>query len=191
MKRSLLALFAIAAVISSCTPDPYKDNPVCKAIVQAAMAQYGNIEYDFSFTSLEVLDSTLLGTEFDRRIETFESRIKANSSLYEKYVKERKKKNAQIKADLVQHDKKVLADLIALKGENTARLGETAYYDYKFTALIKAGDKKLEMTDCYAAVTPDCEVLTLATDKKDLHKATGKVIPGYYETIRTSEPEEQ
>ena len=62
-------------------------------------------------------------------------------------------------------------------------VNEIAYYDYKFSAIVTSGRQYAEYDDCFVSVTPQNEVLCFTRDQKDLHKATGKVLPGYSEIL--------
>ena len=43
--------------------------------------------------------------------------------------------------------------------------------------------EELTYDNVYVTITPDCEVLTMTANKRDMHKGTGRVIPGYIESI--------
>lgn len=186
MKKSIILILAIVAVCSC----GYKNDPVAQAIEKAAMAQYGDQPYTFRINSLEKVDSAVFRTEMDSRIGTFKAKIESNQVLYRKYVRTGYTVNADIKKQTLKNDSLILIKLNNLKGEMGAKLDEVAYYDYKFTATGKVGGKNFEMIECYATVTPDNEVLTLAPDQKSVHKGTGKVLPGYLDIVKTVAPEE-
>ena len=40
-------------------------------------------------------------------------------------------------------------------------------------------DSRFDLSEAYAAITPDGKVLSVSTDVKDIHKSTGRAIPGY------------
>ena len=60
---------------------------------------------------------------------------------------------------------------------------KTAYYDYSYFYSGKVGEQKVPRKQAFATITPDGRVLTYAADRKDIHKATGLVIPGYKELL--------
>lgn len=186
MKR---IIFLLALTLTVCSCDKYKDDPVCAAIAQKAMEPYGDQPYKATFDSITLLDSTTLAVEMDRRINAFNMKRQNDELLYIKYFKQSKKKNAARKCDDMSKDDEILKKLNALKEKMGDSLNQVAYYDYKFTATVKLSGKTLQMKDCFATVTPDNEVITLSSDVKSLHKATGKVIPGYLELISDT-PEE-
>ena len=187
MKR-ILTILSLALLTCAC--DPYKDNPVCNAIGEAAMKPYGEQPYKVKFESLEKIDSTLMRTELETRIRLFNVKIEKNRELYGKYTATNRPKNAQKKKDAIEKDLQILSRLSRLGDQIGDSLDSVAYYDYKFTAYAKVDGKTVEMVDCYATVTPNNEVITMSSDLKSLHKATGKVIPGYMEIMKNTSDEE-
>ena len=68
----------------------------------------------------------------------------------------------------------------AMMADDTLKV---AYYDYSFTYGGKIGNQKVPAKQAFATVTPDGRVLTYSADRRDLHKATGLVLPGYQELL--------
>ena len=103
-----------------------------------------------------------------------------------KLVKERGVKDPSKIMDLIEE---IIGEMM---GDDTLKV---AYYDYSFTYSGKVGQTRVPAQQAYAAVTPDYRVLTCVSDKRDLHKATGLVIPGYKELLdsfkETEEEQEQ
>ena len=60
---------------------------------------------------------------------------------------------------------------------------KTAYYDYSYTYSGKVGGQRIAPKKAFATVTPEGKVITFAAERKELHKATGLVIPGYKELL--------
>ena len=83
----------------------------------------------------------------------------------------------------MQRDTKIFNELNVLKELMGPDTLNTAYYDYSYTYSGKVGNQKLPARQAFATVTPDGRVLTFAGDRKDIHKATGLVIPGYQELL--------
>ncbi len=179
MKRFLILACALLA-LASCTKK--KADPVADAIV-AEMMKDVDQPYSIQITELKLLDSTTFATEFQRRIGIYGIRLDQNSARLEKYMKEGKRKNAQLMFESLQKDTKIYNELIGMKemmGDDTLRI---AYYDYSFKYGGKVGDTKIAPKPAFATVTPDLRVLTCVSDPADLHKATGLVIPGYKELL--------
>lgn len=181
--KKIILLLAAAAVICSC--NPYKNDPVAQAIEKTTLSNYPDQPHRFRFQKLEKIDSTVFRTEVDRRIGTFEAKIRKNKELYHKYVRTGFTVNADIKKQTLMNDSVILIKLHALKEEMGPKLDEVAYYDYKFTAFGKVGDIPFDLIDYYATVTPDNECLTVSEDVNAIHRATGKVLPGYMEIVKT------
>ncbi|MCR5710074.1 MAG: hypothetical protein K6G79_06290 [Bacteroidales bacterium] len=180
------ALFLIAGCGQSGVTDPVGE------VIADELMQGTDEPYEFVFKHLQKIDSTTFATEFARRIDVYGIQIDQNIARFEKYVKEGKKKNALKASEELKRGQKILGELEAMRqmmGDDTLRV---AYYDYEFSgeARLSKGRKKV-FEKGYATVTPEGRVLTLAGDPKDLHKATGLVIPGYQALLESfKEPEE-
>ena len=188
--KCLPAAAALLLILAGCGGNKV-DDPVGELIADELME--GTTEpYEFVFKHLERIDSTTYATEFARRIDVYGIQIDQNIARFEKFVKEGKKKNALKASEELKRGQKILGELEAMRqlmGDDTLRV---AYYDYEFSgeARLPKGRKKV-FEKGYATVTPEGRVLTLAGDPKDLHKATGLVIPGYKELLESfKEPEE-
>lgn len=180
MKRFLILLFATAAVFS-CTA-PKQADPVAEAII-AEMTRGIDQPCQIKIENLQLLDSTSFATEFSRRIGIYDLRLDQNTERMEKYIREGKKKNATKMYEELKKDTKIFNELNAMKemmGDDTL---STAYYDYSFTYSGKVGDARIPAKQAFATVTPAGRVLTYVSDRGDLHKATGLVIPGYKELL--------
>lgn len=179
MKRLTLLFLAVLAV-SACGQKA--SNPIADAIV-AEMTKDIDQPFDIRVSNLQLLDSTNFATEFQRRISIYDIRLNQNTERLEKYIRQGMKKNASLMYDELKKDTKIFNELNAMKemmGDDTLRV---AYYDYSFTYGGKIGNNKLPDKQAFATVTPDGKVLTYAADRRDIHKATGLVIPGYKELL--------
>lgn len=179
MKKMLLLASALLAV---CACTQKQADPVADAIVAEMMKDIDQ-PYDIRVFDLSRLDSTSFATEFQRRISIYDIRLDQNMTLFEKYVNEGMTTNATRKYEALKRDTKIYNELNVMKemmGDDTLK---TAYYDYAFTYKGTVGGQKIAPKKAFATVTPDGRVLTYAADRKDLHKATGLVIPGYKELL--------
>lgn len=187
MKRILLGILALLA-LASCAQKPA--DPVAEAIVTEMMKDVDQ-PYKLKISDLQLLDSTIFATEFNRRIEIYGIRLDQNTARLEKYMKQGMKKNASLMFEALQKDTKIYNELIAMKemmGDDTLNV---AYYDYAYTYSGKVGDTRIPAKQAFATVTPDYRVLTYAADRSDIHKATGLVIPGYKELLDSFKEEEE
>ena len=177
MKRFFVAAFA-AVLLFSCS-EKRPEGPVADAISSELMKDV-NEEYNFVFNELTLLDSTTFATEFARRTNVYEIQLDQNVVRLEKYTREGKRKNAEKVFAEYKRGQKILSELEDMR----EMMG--AYYDYSFSgeARLSKGRRKI-FERGYATVTPEGKVLTLASDRKDLHKATGRVIPGYNELLES------
>lgn len=161
-----------------------QDNPVEAAI--AAKATESMTDASFKLYTLELIDSTTIGVELDRRIETLNLRLKQNYTLEEKYRKEGKRLNAEKKLQDIENDRENITKAYALRESLAGSLNDVAYYDYKFSGQAKSKEAVMNYKDAYATVTPDFKVLTLSARQEDLHKGTGAAIPGYKEIFENN-----
>jgi hypothetical protein len=122
----------------------------------------------------------------------FETRIEQNKKFHDDYYRRGLKKNAAIKYDEIYKDYEILDTLRIVKERMGDSLYMVAYYDYRVRAEVKTGGiirriirkKSQILDDLYFAITPDNEILSMSTDRRTLHYATGFVIPGYSEIIK-------
>ena len=184
-----LYLFAwIALAVCACTPKAA--DPIADAIVAEMMKDIDQ-PYKITVDRLQKLDSTTFATEFQRRISIYDIRLDQNTARMEKYIREGKPKNATKVFQALQRDTKIFNELNAMKemmGDDTLK---TAYYDYSYTYSGKVGDQRIAPKQAFATVTPDGRVLTFASDRKDIHKASGLAIPGYKELLDSFKEEEE
>ena len=187
--KKLLIFALVALMAASCAPKG-PSGPVADA-VSAELMKDVNEPYTFSFSELTLIDSTTFATEFARRIDVYDKQLYQNAARLEKYTKEGKRKNAEKVFQEYKRGQKILGELEAMRdmmGEDTSNV---AYYDYAFSGVAKLSKGRKKVFDKgYATVTPDGRVLTVAGDLKDLHKATGLVIPGYQELLDSFKDEE-
>ncbi len=184
MQRFLIIILTAVMAVSSCkstSPDP-----VAQAIEAAAMKDAAG-DYSFRITSLEKIDSTTFRTEIARRRELFDLKQQAEEKLFQKYYQEGKKQNSENHRQAMEKAKLNLAFVNSLEEKLASRLDETAYYDYVFSGYSETEEGRMNYNNVYVAITPDGEVLSMTADQRDLHKGTGRVIPGYLEGISSEE----
>ena len=146
-------------------------------------------EYSFQFSSFQLIDSTTMATEVDKRIEAFSAILRQNYNLYNGYVQAGKKKNAAKKEQAILLDTEMLKMLQEYKANNAGTIDNIAYYVYRFACEGKSEDAVYRYKEAYAAITPDNKVIGVSTDLKNLLRSTGKVIPGYSDLLAGSDEE--
>jgi len=179
-------MVAALAVVTSCNKSA--PDPVAAAIEAAAMKDAEG-EYTFRITSLAKIDSTTFRTEIGRRRELFALKQQVEERHFQKYSREGKKKNAESHRLDMEKAKANLEYMDYLEQELADMLDDIAYYDYVFSGYSKTDDSRMTYDKVYVTVTPAGEVLTMTANEKDLHKGTGRVIPGYIEGITSEELE--
>ncbi len=157
-------------------------SPVEAALEAAAIEKLGE-PGKFELFSLEKVDSSTFRDEFEKRTYVFNLRIEKNEEMMLNYQSQGKPRNAAAKREAVEKDRAILQRLEAKRQEMADRLDEIAFYDYRFSGCASAKGKVLNFKDAYFTITPANGILTMSTDKDKVHRATGMVIPGYYEIL--------
>ena len=173
-------IVAAIAVVTSCNSTA--PDPVAQAIEAAAMKDAAG-DYKFRITSLEKIDSTTFRTEIARRKDLFVLKQQAEDLLFQKYYKEGKRQNSENHRQAMEKAKMNLQFVESLEERLAGRLDETAYYDYVFSGYSETSEGRMNYDNVYVAITPGGEVLSMTANQRDLHKGTGRVIPGYLEGI--------
>lgn len=181
-KFLLPLLFVLAAGCSEKAPNPLEE-ALGKYILQGQ-------EGSFHLYGIEKIDSTTFRTEFERRQNVFDLKLREETKLYDSYVAQGKPKNAARHSDAILRTREVMAGLDSLKAVMEGRLDEIAYYDYVFSGKAETDDKIIELTEHYVSMTPELEIIALSSDRKDLHKAGGRAIPGYLQMLGKDSEEE-
>ena len=176
-----ILLLCVLAVGCAKTPDP----------VQEALNAYilKDQEGTFRLYNIEKVDSTTFRTEFERRQNVFDLKLQEETKLYENYALQRKMKNAERHWDAIQRTHEVIKGLDSLRASMEGRMDEIAYYDYVFSGRAETGDAATEFRDTWFSITPALEIITMTAERKDLHKAGGRAIPGYLKMLGET-PEE-
>ncbi len=177
----LLPLLCILA--SGCAKDPDPLQEVLGAHI------LGGREGSFRLYSIEKIDSTTFRTEFERRQNVFDLKLRQETKLYEGYLSQNKPKNAARHLESIQRTREVIKGLDSLRAVMEGRMDEIAYYDYVFSGRVDTDNTYSELQQAYASITPALEVISMTADQKDLHKASGRAIPGYLQMLGAT-PEE-
>lgn len=180
LRKALPLAAAAAAVLASCA-GPAPADPVAEAIGRVVRAE---TRVPVHVDNARVTDSTTFEVELDRRRRIQELKIYQDSAYREKYLAKGMRTNARRKAAAIDKSRRIICGLDSIRASMGAGAGRVAYYDYVFdycTADGKGGRTKPRQA--YATVSPDGRVLTWSPDRRDIHKRTGLVIPGYAELL--------
>ena len=180
---ALALLCALAGCAEAPAPDPLQD-------VLGGYIIRGR-EGTFRLDRIEKVDSTTFRTEFEHRQNVFGLKLREETRLYNDYVRQGKPRNAARHSDAILRTREVMQGLDSLKAGLAGRLDEVAYYDYVFSGRVDIGNRYSEFQDAFACITPEGEVITVTQDKKDLHKAGGRAIPGYVQMLKEDDPEQE
>ena len=174
-KALLLPLLCLFAGGCAKSPDP----------VREALGAYilQGREGTFRLYEIRKIDSTTFRTEFERRQNVFELKLQQETKLHESYFLQNKPKNAERHWDAIQRTREIMKGLDSLRAVMADRMDEIAYYDYVFSGRADTGAEATEFRDAYVSMTPAYEVVCLSADRRDLHKAGGRAIPGYLQML--------
>lgn len=140
-------------------------------------------EGSFRLYRIEKADSTTFRTEFERRQNVFDRKLREETRLYDSYIAQGKPKNAARHQQAIQRTREVMKGLDSLRAVMEPRMDEVAYYDYVFSGRKETGEQVTEFADAWVSITPALEVIALTSERKDLHKSGGRAIPGYVQMI--------
>ena len=189
MKQRFILLLAGTAVIASlysCTPKAPAD-PLGAAIEEEMMKKTEG-DYKFEFTALERVDTTTFRQEIEKRLTSFNLILRQNKNLYDSYVRQGKRQNAERKSASIVLDEKMISHLTDLQASMRG-LDNVAFYIYKFSAKGETTEGKFTVSDLYSAVTPDGRVIATSKELGELRKLTGRVIPGYGDILDHADAE--
>lgn len=177
----VLPLLGFLAWSCAQTPDP----------LQEALQTYilKGQEGTFRLYSIEKIDSTTFRTEFEHRQNVFELKLQEETKLFENYYFQNKRKNADRHWEAMERTREVMKGLDSLRAALAGRMDEIAYYDYVFSGRAETATAATDFRDTYVSMTPQLEIISMTTERRDLHKAGGRAIPGYLQMLGDT-PEE-
>lgn len=181
MKRTVLISAALVLLVScgQKTTDPVEE-AIVKEITENLQEGFTTVKiYNY-----ELVDSTTFRQEFEHRKKAFEARRQSDEKFLLQYSREGKRQNAAIKQKSYIKTLSIIDGLDSLEMASSAILDDVAYYDYMFNGMAKGPDSSMEFTDTYVTITPDGRVMSMTSNKKDLHKSLGRVIPGYMDIVQ-------
>ena len=184
MKNTAKLLLLLCVLAAGCAkaPDPVEES-------LAAYILRGR-EGSFRLYSLEKVDSTTFRTEFEHRQNVFDLKLQEETRLFENYYFQNKKKNADRHWEAMERTREAIKGLDSLRSALAGRMDEIAYYDYVFSGRAETADAATEFKDTYVCMTPELEIIAMTTERRDLHKAGGRAIPGYRQMLGDT-PEEE
>lgn len=179
-------LMALAAGCSRPAPDPVAEE-IGRVVRQET-------QYPFHVEKATKVDSTTYATELHRRRGIYELRIRQNTARKAKYLDQKMPTNARRMDGFIAKDHLIIAGLDSIRTRMGADTALVAYYDYVFEYCnATPNGKKTEPKKAWATVTPSRKVLTWSANRRDIHKRTGLVIPGYgklLDDLRVEEDEQ-
>lgn len=177
MKKIVVSIMAAALLFTSCS-EPKPEDPALTAI-KARVAELVGGDAEVKIKIFEKVDSTTFGQEIEYRLKVQDLALQQNAKYVQKYRNAGKDKNAQNKLDLMEKNRKIIKGLESIQARMADSLNVVAYYDYKFSGEAVSNGQTTVFRDYFASISPDNQVLSIEPQSKGLHKALGRVIPGY------------
>lgn len=179
MKKRLcfaaLPVLAAALCFGACQTRFAEEKAAVGAKIVETMGEVTNLK----FNTFEQIGQTTVGEEVEMRTNLFKTKLEQDQKYFDMYSAGGVLGKASQKKAAIERDQLHLTQLDSIRNTLGDGLNAVAYRDFKFSAVGKLPDGKLEATDWYAAIAPDGTVLSLVQDKKNLHKGLGITIPGY------------
>ena len=183
MKHLVKFLLPLCLLAAGCAQEP---DPLQEAL--GAYILRGQ-EGSFRLYGIEKVDSTTFRTEFEHRQNVFDLKLREETRLYDNYVMQRLPKNAARHWEAIQRTQEVMKGLDSLRTGMAGRMDDIAYYDYLFSGRAETAGQVTEFKDTYVCITSELEIISMTTERRDLHKAGGRAIPGYLQMLGDT-PEE-
>ena len=182
----LIAALVVASVSGGCSfrkeTDPDR-NAAERWIAQQVSGGDAGEKVHVEFEKFRCIDSTTLGLEIARRRELQETKASKESSFRDDYRRRGLRANVVRKDSSIAHCKAVLAglDSIALSRKDQADSIVFREYEVVGTATTTSSVKRFD--PIFICIAPDGTVVSSSGNLPDIHKATGKAIPGYIELL--------
>lgn len=174
--KGLLTLLPAMALLAGCAGG---GDPVEAALRAKIADQIGDPSAKVSIYKIEKTGQATLGEELKRRKDVFQLQARQNGRLYEEYMSKGKPRNAMLKLEAIDKAQRILLQLDSLEEAYADQLDSIIFFDYKFSGKASTKDSRFDLSEAYASITPDFRVLSVSTDARDIHKSTGRAIPGY------------
>ena len=190
MKHSILFAALAASLLSLASCGGSQPDPLTEAVKAKIAESVKGSPADVRLDHFELIDSSALGTERSRCKDLFRVKIKRENELYEKYQRNGQYNTASAKVQVIAKAQKNYDGIEALEKQFEAQKDSIIAYHYKLAGRAKNAEGAVAKFDeAYVAVTPDNQVLTLVTDKRDLSKVVRHAIPGYMELLGSDKEE--
>ena len=142
------------------------------------------------FSQFELIDSTTLGQEMQRRISLFETKVRIESKNVEKYESRNMPVNAKRHRDSMNRSQAILDNINHLADSLSSCRDRILYRTYQFSCTGTFTDKtKFACDKMFLNVTPD-GINDCLKDTDNYHKGMGITIPGYLDIMYDNRTED-
>lgn len=194
MNRMLTALIVVLSIglegfiLWACTGKCIYPN--CAAPERAAATRWlteqaggDGAKVKIDFERFRCIDSTTLTDEISRRRELQETKAAKELSFRDDYRRRGLRTNAARKDSSIAHCRAVIAGLDSIAFARAAQADSVLFREYEVigTAATRYDVKRFD--PIFLCIAPDGTVVSSSGNLPDIHKATGKAIPGYMELL--------
>lgn len=185
MKNKLSAIACIlpmiAILVSSCNKQ--EDNPLKLAISEKIKTKNVQIE-KLEISNLTITDSVSLGSELDRRLILFRTKVKAENKMAEVCLSKKAPSKAQEHRKKAEQAEAIIQGLEQWRNSPDMNMDSTLYYIASFYASGECYDgAKLNPVPMKASFDAGYTVYNVQEAKGNVHIGMGTTIPGYKEFL--------
>lgn len=185
MKKFILLFFA-AALLAGCNQALTPEQELAIQLLSQKNGEIGKID----FSRFELVDSTTLGQEIQRRIALFETKIRIEGNNVAKYESRNMRANAKRHRESMERSQTILDNITYLADSLSDRKDRILYRTYLFSCTGSFADKtKFTCDKMFLNVATD-GINSCLKDSDNYHKGMGIAIPGYLDIMHNNKTED-
>ena len=182
----VLAAVAATALLAGCKQSLTPEQELAVSLISQKNGEVSKID----FSQFELIDSTTLGQEMQRRISLFETKVRIEGENVAKYESRNMPVNAKRHRDSMLRSQAILDSINHLADSLSSCRDRILYRTYQFACTGTFTDKtKFSCEKMYLNVTPD-GINTCLKDTDNYHKGMGITIPGYLDVMYDNRTED-
>ena len=184
MKKCSTLLVPLTAVLLMCAGCGNQVSAEQEAVKEIISRNFGEVKGVY-FSSFELVDSTTVAQELDRREALFSSKLDIERRHISDYDEKNMQKNAARHRESLAKTEEIIASLAALRESLAGCADSVIYRTYKFSCqgtYVEGG--KFSCQDMFVNITPDGKACNLKSDDS-YHSGMGETIPGYKELLES------
>lgn len=182
----VLAVIAAAVLLNGCKQALTPEQELAVKLISQKNGEVGKID----FSLFELIDSTTLGQEMQRRIALFETKVRVEGGNVAKYESRNMPVNAKRHRESMNRSQAILDDINHLADSLSSCRDRILYRTYQFSCTGSFTDKtKFSCEKMFLNVTPD-GLHDCLKDNDNYHTGMGVTIPGYLDIMGENRTED-